>query len=450
MRARRKFRVAATALAIGVVAAGIGVAPAAAQKIDPKVRNVKKVKPPKNCPDIQGVTDDEIKVGAITAMTGPLSQGGFYSNIISGIEARIAAANDADELGGRKVTIATFDDKGDASQNLAGVQHLVEQEKVYAMLPESPAGAAGAPYLSQKGIPVVGWQLGLDIFGKYPTFFGFQNSNAADLASNYSTRNAVALREFGAKNVALLSVNVGNGATFIEQVADAVKREGKKTGMKVVYKNIDVPVGNTEWGSYAQQIKDAGADALYTGLSTTDSIGLLNALQQAGASVETIILPGGYDPRVAVLPAFDGAYLGIEFKPLETTPEPPGIAAFKAAMARYKPNATVNQSSAVGWLTGETFIEGLKAAGLKCPTWDAFINNLRLVKGYTADGWFEPISFQEVFNKPFTCAYYVRIVNQQFVPQNGGEPICGGLVKNNKLQVPTPAATTPPTTAAAG
>ncbi len=445
MNVRNGFRMVAAVGAVALATMTVGVLPAAAAKVDPKVKNVKEVPEPKKCPAIPGVTADEIKVGAITPLTGPNSGSGFFPNIVEGIQARFAAANDAKELGARKLTLVSLDDKGDTAQNLSSAQNLVEQEKVYAILTQSGAGAASAPYLNAKGIPVVGWQLGLDIFGKYPNYFGFQNANAADLKTNYTSRNAASMSKAGAKKVALIASNTGNSAVFIEQVNDSIKRFGKDLGLEVAYKTTDVPVGNTEWGSYAQQIKQSGADTLYTALATTDNISLVNALKQAGAPIQKILLSAGYDPRVAALPAFDGAYLGIEFKPLETTPEPKGIAAFKAAMAKYRSDATVNQSSAVGWLTANTFIEGIKAAGVDCPTWKGFVNNLRLVDGYTADGFFDPIDFQEVFNKPFACAYYVQVVGGKFVPAFGGERVCGDFVTNDKLVVP---ATTPPTTTA--
>lgn len=445
MTNRLGLRAAAAIGAIALTTTLLGTTVAGAAKIDPKVRNVKQVPTPKNCPATQGVTDSEIKIGAITPLTGPSSGSGFFPNIIEGVQARFSAANAAGELGKRKLTLVSLDDKGDTAQNLAAAQNLVEQEKVFAIIPESGAGAASAPYLSQKGIPAVGWQLGLDIYGKYPNYFGFQNANAADLKTNYTSRNAASMSKAGAKKVALVASNTGNSAVFIEQVNDSIKRFGKDLGLSVAYKTTDVPVGNTEWGSYAQQIKASGADTLYTALATTDNIALVNALKQAGAPIQKILLSAGYDPRVAALPAFDGAYLGIEFKPLETTPEPKGIADYKAAMAKYRPDATLNQSSAIGWLSANTLIEGIKAAGVDCPTWKGFINNLRLTSGYTADGFFDPIDFQEVFNKPFPCAYYVQVVGGKFTPAFGGERVCGQFVTNDKLVVPP---TTPPTTAA--
>jgi len=445
MKARRGLRVVAAVSAVAIATLGLGVGAASAQQIDPAVKNIKKIKEPKTCPSIPGVTDTEIKIGSIAPMTGPASGSGFFPNIIEGEKARFQAANDAKELGNRKLTLIAEDDKGDTAQNLAAAQKLVEQDKVYAVLPNSAAEPASAPYLNQKKIPAVGWQLGLDIYGKYPNFFGFQNANAADLAHNYTSRNAASQAKAGAKKVALIGSNTGNSAVFLEQVADSYKRF-PKLGVSAAYKNTDIPIGTTDWGSYAQQIKDSGADTLYTALATADNIALVGALKQAGAPIQHILLSAGYDPRVAAIPAFDGAYLGLEYKPLETTPEPPGIAAFKAAMAKYAPDAAVNQSAANGWLTANTLIEGIKAAGVDCPTQAAFINNLRLEKGYTADGWFDPINFQEVYNKPFACAYYVQVVGGKFVPAFGGERVCGEFVKNNKLVAPTAATTAPAAT----
>jgi len=378
-------------------------------------------------------------------MTGPTSGSGFYANIIEGIQARFAVANANQETGARKLTLVPMDDKGEPAQNLSAAQTLIEQEQVYAVLAESTVGSASASYLGQNGVPVIGWPMGLPIYGAYPNYFGFQYANTKDVASNYTTRDAVLVDKIGGRNVALVASNTVAGGVFIEQIADAIKRFGE--GLTVAYKTTDIPVGNTDWGSYAQQIKDSGADTIYTRLATPDNINLVNALKQAGAPISNIILATGYDPRVPNLTALEGAYVGIEFKPLETTPAPKGIADFKAAMAQYRPAATVDHASAVGWLTGNTLIEGIKAAGVNCPTQEGFVNNLRLAKGYTADGFFDAVNFQDVYNKPALCNYYVKVDNatKTFVPQFNGEHVCGELIKNNKLVAPTttaPAATT--------
>ena len=196
------------------------------------------------------------------------------------------------------------------------------------------------------------------------------------------------------------------------------------------------------------QIKQSGADTVYTTMAVSDGIALVNALKQAGVVPKIIVFPGGYSPSVLNIPAFDNAYFSLEFAPLETTPEPHGIAEFKKWMAQTAPSAQLGQITAVGWLSGNTLIEGLKAAGVECPTRKAFINNLRLVKGYTADGWFPPLNFADVYNRPFFCAYYLQVVNKQFVPQFGGKQFCGKKeIVNNKILKAIPTTTVaPPTT----
>ena len=189
---------------------------------------------------------------------------------------------------------------------------------------------------------------------------------------------------------------------------------------------------------------------------TVGSIYAISALRQANVSLKPIVIPGGYSPLVLGLPSYDDVYFGIEFKPFELTPTWNGLTEFKKWMASTSPSAALSQLTAVGWISTETFLQGIKEAGVSCPTRKAFINNLRLLKGYTGDGFFDdiPINFADVFNKPFTCVHYVHVENKQFVPQFNGKPFCAKqLFKNNKtlknVEVPAAVTTTaPPTTAA--
>ena len=83
-------------------------------------------------------------------------------------------------------------------------------------------------------------------------------------------------------------------------------------------------------------------------------------------------------------------------------------------------------------------IEGIKAAGVNCPTRKAFINNLRLEKGYTGDGFFDDPRRRSTSPRSTasrsTCVYYVHVENKQFVPQFDGKPFCAKqLITDNKI-----------------
>jgi branched-chain amino acid transport system substrate-binding protein len=447
MRPRRVGRIVGGLCAVAVATAGLGLAGnagAASNNPADQFKDWKPIKEPSPCKNDPGVTDTEIKIGSITPTSGPSAT---LSSILDGIKARFAKANAEGELGKRKLTLVNEDDGADPARNVTAAQKLVEDEKVFAILAESGAGDASGPYLNQQKIPVVGWQLGLPVYGTYTNYFGMQNANVKDIKTHYVARPIEAVKALGAKKIAVIGNSTGNAATFAEQNADAVKRV---KGLELVYKTTDIPTGTTEFGAVVDQIKESGADTVYTTMAVTDGIALVNQLKQAGVTPKIIVFPGGYSPAVLSLPAFDNAYFSLEFAPLETKPEPRGITEFKKWMADTAPNVQLGQPPMVGWISGNTLIEGIKAAGVNCPTRRAFIRNLRLVKGYTADGFFPPMNFADVFNRPFLCAYYLQVVNKQFVPQFGGKQFCGKLeIRNNKILDVIPNETTtvaPPTT----
>ena len=231
-------------------------------------------------------------------------------------------------------------------------------------------------------------------------------------------------KALGGTKLASVATNSANGKVFIDQLTKATKLT---KGLKSVYSNTDIPVGTSDFGAVAQEIKDSGADSLYTALDSAGNGGLMAALKQAGVQLKPVMFPGGYDPRVLGLPTYADVYFGIEWKPFEITPTWKGLDDYKQWMEKTSPNAPLGQITSAGWLSANTFIEGIKAAGMSCPTRKAFINNLRMEKGYTADGFFSdiPINFSEVYDQAFDCVYYVHVENEAFVPQFNGEPLCG-------------------------
>jgi branched-chain amino acid transport system substrate-binding protein len=432
-----------TAAAMVTVGLGLSGAAGAADNPADQFKDLKEIKPPNPCRNDPGVTDTEIKIGSIVATTGPAAT---LSGILDGVKARFAKANAEGETGKRKLVLVNEDDAADTARNVTAAQKLVEQEKVFAIMPNSAAGDASGKYLHDQGIPAVGWQLGLAVYGTYPNYFGMQNANVKDIKTHYVARPIEAVKALGAKKIAVIGNSTGNAATFAEQNADSVN---KTKGLELVYKTTDIPTGTSEFGAVVDQIKQSGADTIYTTMAIADGIALVNALKQAGVTPKIIVFPGGYAPQVLSIPAFDNAIFSLEFAPLETTPEPPGIAEYKKWMAQEAPNAPLGQTTIVGWISANTLIEGLKAAGLSCPTRKAFINNLRMVKGYTADGWFPPLNFADVYNRPFFCAYYIKVVNKQFVPQFGGKQFCGKKeIVNNKILRVLPTTTVAPATTA--
>jgi len=213
MKARRWVRAIAGVSVLAAASMGLLASAGSAGAADSgsnQFSNLKPIKPPAKCPsDKDGVTNDEIKVGLVVPTSGPLAL--FYADAAAGTRARIAQANAEGELGNRKITLVQVDDAGDTSRNVTSTQQLVEQDGVFGIITNTPAGDASGQYLHDQGVPVVGWQLGLPVYGTYPNYFGMQNANAKDIKTNFTSRNADVVKALGGTKLAIVGNSIANG-----------------------------------------------------------------------------------------------------------------------------------------------------------------------------------------------------------------------------------------------
>ena len=222
----------------------------------------------------------------------------------------------------------------------------------------------------------------------------------------------------------------------------------KTKGLKTVYLNHDIPIGTTDFGAVVDQIKQSGADSAYVTLDFAGNSGLSSALKQAGVKLKPIVsTPVATARRSSRVPAYDDVYFGVEFKPFESTPSWPGLDDFKKYMASTSPSHCVRSVHGRRLDHRRDADQGPPGRRRHCPTRKAFINNLRLVKGYTGDGFFpDPetmIDFAKVYGKPFQCVYYVHVENKAFVPEFDGKPFCAKqLITDNKITKVAPTTTT--------
>jgi branched-chain amino acid transport system substrate-binding protein len=384
-----------------------------------------------SCKNDPGVSDSEIKVGAIVPKSGP--QATSFSDALNGIQARVDKANAEQETGKRKLTIVDVDDVADNARNLTAAQQLVQQDGVFGVMEVTSAAEGGAKFLNQQGVPVVGWHVGVPAFGKYKNMFGWRNTVPPDPAKTFTSRNADVMQKLGATKIALVGTNQASSAGFIDQIDQALK---KTKGMKVAFKTTDLSVSDREFTGVVQRIKDSGADGMYTGMDFLQNTALNSALQQAGIQMKAVIFPGGYDDRTLAIQGMEGVYFGVEFKPFELNP--PAFTEYKKWMDTLGKHAE-GQIPYNGWLSADTFIRGLKAAGLDCPTRKNFIKNLRKVKDFDGNGAYIPVDFNDIFGRTYYCVYYVQVQNQKFVPQFEGNPFCASrVIDGNKVKKLTP------------
>ena len=92
-----------------------------------------------------GNAGDTIKVGALLEMTGGSASFGISSK--AGIDLALKKINEKGVLGGKKLSLVVADNKSEASESTNGMQKLISQDKVVAVIgPNISSGviAAGA------------------------------------------------------------------------------------------------------------------------------------------------------------------------------------------------------------------------------------------------------------------------------------------------------------------
>ncbi|MCA9012985.1 MAG: ABC transporter substrate-binding protein [Planctomycetaceae bacterium] len=97
----------------------------------------------------------EIVIGHYGSMTG--SEATFGQSTDNGIKLAVEEINEAGGIGGQKIRLITYDDKGDAREAGTAVTRLTTRDGVVAVLGEVASGLslAGAPVCQEAGVPMV-------------------------------------------------------------------------------------------------------------------------------------------------------------------------------------------------------------------------------------------------------------------------------------------------------
>jgi len=371
--------------------------------------------------DSPGVSDDEIKVGQLSALTTPSAA--FYSLHQAGIEARIEALNAEGGIGGREIVVEAVDDAADANRAVTAARELVEQKGVFAVMAASSVIAGPASYLHDEGIPVVGFNVNPE-WGTYDNMFGYSGSNSPEPVA--TTTGGEFLSEQGVEKLAIL----GYAEASTQAAADGMAASFEAADGEVVFNSTSSPYGNTEWTTEAEEIADSGADGLYLPIITQNALAAASAVRQAGADLKVILFPAGYSPTTLdqAGEAAEGVYFSTDAVPYEH--DLPAHQKMLAALEEYSPDTPPAQEVLQGWMIGELLIRGIEEAGAECPTREAFIENLRQVDDYDADGLLNPaIDFEATFGQPYgMCFHYVKVEGGEFVPVTDGEALCGEVI----------------------
>ena len=342
--------------------------------------------------DSPGVTDSEIKVGAI---------------------------------GGREIVLETADDGTEVNTAMSAARRLVEEQGVFGVMVASTVAAGFAEYLHDEGVPVAGYNVNPE-WGMYDNMFGGLGSNAPGPVVTSTVGDF--LVDQGVTKLAVLAYSTIGTQTAAEQGAKSFEAAGGE----VVLLSVDAPVSNVEWTAEAGEVAASGADGVFLPMPTPSAVPAYAAIRQAGVDPKVALLPAGYSPATIEQAgeAAEGLVFSLNFVPFEQPVE--GHQRILDALEKYAPDAPRSAETVAGYLGADVFIRGIEEGGADCPDRAAFIEKLRQVDDYDAEGVLNPpIDFEESFAQPLLrCLHFVKVEDGEFVPLTDGKALCGETVED--------------------
>lgn len=345
MTQRRDFIQAGGAVA---AAAALGLAPIAAHA--------------------RGITKDEIVVGTIQDLSGPLVSLG--KPIQNGMIMRVERANAAGGVNGRKIRLLVEDSGYDPKKGVLAAQKLITSDKVFAMLGNlgSVVSLSTMPLLLKNSVvsflPITAHRGNFEPLNKYKFAISTPYTTSTELGV------LEMIRRGGHKKVGIIYQDDEYGLEVLRGAEEALKSLNMTLAEKTSYKR-----GATEFASQMQRLKAADVDLIVMGTIVRETIGAMATARKLGYSGAFFGSQAAYMPVVASAggAAVEGLW-AVHETPTPYRDDPGNPKLLNEWMDEYKArfNEDPDLWSVNGFLIVDIFVKAMEAAGPDLTT-DSFI-----------------------------------------------------------------------------
>jgi branched-chain amino acid transport system substrate-binding protein len=304
-----------------------------------------------------GVTADEIKIGALGALTGP---GYLYGRLImNGAEVVYNEVNKAGGVNGRKITLVREDDRCDAASAIAAAKKLIFQHQVFMLHGGgcSNASIAARPEIEKASIPWVVFASVADEVTLPTAPYIFSTALAASIES--AAQLEFALQQ-GAKKIAVISMRDAWGRARYNPLMETFKRKGV-TPVSDEEMSPDANDATPQVLRLRQASPDAVIIVLYPKAAAVymrDAAKLGFKPMQIGQTALGDLLV--FRDQVAIPNALDKFYT---ISHVRYTPEDPEMERWRGLLEKYFPNDRMSVYNIMGIASATVVVEALKRAG---------------------------------------------------------------------------------------
>ncbi|CAN1498446.1 ABC transporter substrate-binding protein [Limnohabitans sp. B9-3] len=223
----------------------------------------------------QGVTKNELVIGSIQDLSGPLA--GFGKQVRLGMMLRVDEANEQDGVGGRKVKLLVEDSGYDPRRAVLAAQKLVNQDKIFAMVAHigTAQNMAAMPVQFQKNVvnffPVTAAR------EMYEPFHKLKYSFAATYFDQMRQSVPILIKEKGAKQICAMYQDDEFGLEVFRGAEAGLKDAGLQFAEVTTYKR-----GATDFSSQMQKLASSNCDFVVMGTIIRETIGGVATARRLG------------------------------------------------------------------------------------------------------------------------------------------------------------------------
>jgi ABC-type branched-subunit amino acid transport system substrate-binding protein len=347
---------------------------------------------PPAAPAVQGVSDTEIKFGMAGPFTGASKSYGLA--LKTGIATAFAAANETGGVNGRKLTLLTADDGYDPARTVAAMKELYETKGVFGFIANfgtAPA-AESVPYALAHRALFYAPYTGAPIVRHDPPdryVFNYRPSYAEETGS--ALRYLIKVKRVRPEQIAVFQQEDGFGDAGYDGVlkeARALNPNGPTANFLRLYyprNTLDMDAAVAGLQQYQRQHNAAPIKAVIMVATTRPAAKFIEKTRD--------LFPNLIYSNVSAVGSSELAgelmLLGPKFATgvivTQVTPSPEGFASvvldYKAALAKYAPDASADSVSLESYLEANILIEALKRAGRQLDT-ERLVNALETMKNF--------------------------------------------------------------------
>ncbi|MCB4363675.1 ABC transporter substrate-binding protein [Hydrogenophaga taeniospiralis] len=321
----------------------------------------------------QGVSKDEIVLGSIQDLSGPIA--GFGKQVRLGMMLRVDEVNEQGGVNGRKIKLLVEDSAYDPRRAVLAAQKLVNQDKIFAMVGHigTAQNMAAMPVQFQKNVvnffPVTAAR------EMYEPFHKLKYSFAAPYFDQMKIAVPKLVKDKGAKKVCTMYQDDEFGLEVKRGAEEGLKSIGMTLAEETSYKR-----GATDFASQMQKLQASQCDMVVLGTIIRETIGGIATAKRLGFNPTFVGSSAAYTDLIHKLggPAMNGLYATMTVQNPYTDEASQPIR-FWANKYKTKFNEDPTVFSVYGYSLVDTFLKAAGKAGPNLST-ESFIKAMDTMK----------------------------------------------------------------------